>query len=79
MLFTPKKWGRDYTFFLAIAFYASSVGFGIAAVACSFAHFDDFSDKIISVAAFFAGMVIWGALGKSYWKLASEMTDPPDS
>ena len=74
MLFTPKKYGRDWTLVLAISFYAASLGFGISAVAASFSHFDDLSDKIFSVVGFFLGTVIWGALGKSFWKMASEVS-----
>ena len=74
MLFTPKKYGKDWTFVLAVSFYAASLGFGVIAVAASFSQFDDFSDKILFVLGFFLGAIIWGALGKSYWKTASEMS-----
>jgi hypothetical protein len=77
MLFTPKKYGRDWTFFLAITFYAASLGFGIATVAAGFSHFDDLSDKVFSVVGFFVGTIVWGALGKSYWNMASGMGDRP--
>jgi hypothetical protein len=74
MLFTPKKYGRDWTLVLAISFYAASLGCGMAAVAASFSRFDDLTDKALFVLAFFLGTIICAALGKSYWKVASEMT-----
>lgn len=74
MLFTPKKYGRDYIFALAIGAYAMSLGFGICAVSLSFSGFDNLSDKIFSVVGFFAGMLVLAAAGKSYWKTASEMS-----
>jgi len=74
MLFTPKKYGRDWTFVLAVSFYAASLGFGIATVAATFSHFDDFSDKMLFVSGFILGTIIWGALGRSYWTMASEMS-----
>jgi hypothetical protein len=74
MLFTPKKYGRDYIFALAIGAYAMSLGFGLGAVGISFSRFDNLSDKIFGVVGFFAGMLILAAIGKSYWKTASEMS-----
>jgi len=74
MLFRPKKYGRDWTFVLAVSFYAATLGFGIATVAASFSHFDDFSDKMVFVLGFLLGTIIWAALGRSYWKMASEMS-----
>jgi hypothetical protein len=74
MLFTPKKYRRDYIFALAIGAYAMSLGFGICAVGFSFSRVDNLSDKIFGVVGFFAGMLILAAVGKSYWKTASEMT-----
>jgi hypothetical protein len=74
MLFTPKKYGRDYIFALAIGAYAMSLGFGISAVGFSFSRSLDLSDKIFGAFAFFAGMVITKAMGRSYWKTASEMS-----
>jgi hypothetical protein len=74
MLFTPRKYGRDYIFALAIGAYAMSLGFGIAAVGFSFSRSDNLSDKIFGVVGFFAGMLILAAVGKSYWKTASEMS-----
>jgi hypothetical protein len=74
VLFTPKKYGRDFFFGMAIGAYATSLMFGIGAVGFSFSRFDNPSDKIFGVAGFFAGMLILAALGKSYWKTASEMS-----
>jgi hypothetical protein len=75
MLFTPPKYGKDWTRFLAVCFYVASIGFAISAVATVVSHFDDLSDKILAIFAFFTGAAIWGALGKAHWKLASEMPD----
>ena len=75
MLFTPKEYGRYWIFVLAVSFYAATLGFGIATVAASFSHFDDLSDKMVFVLGFLLGTIIWGALGRSYWKTASEMCD----
>ena len=72
MLFTPKKYKKDWTLALAVCFSAASLGFGIAAVAAGFAHFDEPSVKILSVIGFLIGAVISGALGSSTWKAASE-------
>lgn len=74
MLFTPKKYGRDYIFGLAIGAYAMSLGFGICAVGFSFSRFDDLSGKIFRVVGFFAAMLILAAVEKSYWKTASQMS-----
>lgn len=74
MLFTPKKYGKDWTLVLAVSFYAASLGFGIATIAASFSHFDSLSDKIFSVLTFFLGAIVWGALGKFHWKMASDMS-----
>jgi len=74
MLFTPRKYGRDYIFALAVGAYAMALGFGISAVAFSFTRFDNLSDKIVGVVGFFAAMLISAAVGKSYWKTASEMS-----
>jgi hypothetical protein len=41
MLFTPKKYGRDYIFALAIGAYAMSLAFRICAVGFSFSRFDN--------------------------------------
>jgi hypothetical protein len=48
-------------------------------VAAGFSHFDDLSDKMFSVAGFFVGTNALGALGKSHWKIASEMKPRPRS
>jgi len=74
MLFTPKKYGRDWTRVLAVSFYGASLAFAIAAIAGSFSHFDDLSDKIGFVLGFFLGTIVWGALGKSYWQVAPNMS-----
>ena len=72
MLFTPRKYGREWTVVLAVCSTAASLVFAVGAVAASFARFEDLSDKISSVAAFVVGAVIWGALGRSLWKAAPE-------
>jgi len=55
MLFTPPKYGKDWTRFLAVCFYVASIGFAISAVATVVSHFDDLSDKILAIFAFFKG------------------------
>ena len=72
MLFTPKKYGREWTVVLAVCFIGASLVFAVIAVVASFARFEDLSDKILSVVGFLVGAVIWGALGRSLWKAAPE-------
>ena len=73
MLFTPKKYDKETTFGLAVGFYVTSLGFGVITVIAIFSRFDDLSDKIFSVLGFFLMMLVWAALGRSHWKLASKM------
>jgi hypothetical protein len=74
VLFKPKKYGRRGTFVLAVSFYVASLGFGMTTIACSLYHFDDFFDKVRSVFGFFVGTIVWAALGKSYSKMASDLS-----
>lgn len=75
MLFTTKKYGKDWTRSLGIGFCVGSLGFGLAAVVAVFAHFDNLPDRIFATVAFAAGAIIFGALGRAKWKEASKM--PP--
>jgi uncharacterized membrane protein len=73
MLFTPKKYGRDWTQFLEISFCAGAVGFAISAVSALFGQFDDLADRAFAVVAFIAGAIIFGALGRDKWRETSRM------
>ena len=74
MLFTPKKYGKDWTRFLAVSFCAASVGFALFAISAPWMAYDDLSDKTFVAAAFTLGAIVFGALGRDRWKRASEMT-----
>ena len=78
MLFTPKKYGKDWTRFLAISFCAASLGFALFAISASWTDYDNLSDKIFAAAAFSLGAVVFGALGRDQWKKASEMSPGDD-
>jgi len=73
MLFTPKKYGRDWTRVLAITFYAMSLGFTLFAIFAPWTDCGDASDRIFEVLAFILGAIVCGALGRDQWKKASEM------
>jgi hypothetical protein len=73
MLFNPKKYGRDWTSFLAISFYAASIGFGVAAISIAFVS-DSLSDKLFGVPIFLVGSIVSGALGRDQWNKASAMS-----
>jgi hypothetical protein len=77
VLFTPKKYGKDWTRFLGIGFSAAALGFAISAVCALFGQFDNLADRTLAIAAFTAGAIIFGALGSDKWRQASEM--PKDS
>jgi hypothetical protein len=72
MLFTPKKYGRDWTLVLGITFYAAAIGFGVFAV--SFAIFGDtWPDKALGFLGLLVAAIIFGALGKDQWHKAAKM------
>jgi hypothetical protein len=71
VLFTPKKYGRDWTQFLGICFCAGALAFAISAVCALFGQFDDFADRTFAIIAFTAGAVIFGALGRDKWSEAA--------
>ena len=73
MLFTPKKYGRDWTLFLAIGFYAAAIGFGVSAIS-SLIMADNLSDKVFGFLGFLLGSIVFWALGKDQWNKASEMS-----
>jgi hypothetical protein len=77
VLFTPKKYGRDWTQFLGIGFCAAALGFAISAVCGLFAQFDNLAYRAFDVVGFTAGAIIFGALGRDKWREASRM--PKDS
>ena len=67
MLFTPKKYGKDWTRFLGISFYGASIGFAFFALIAAWTNYDNLADKIFSVVAFILGATVFGALGKDQW------------
>jgi uncharacterized membrane protein len=73
VLFTPKKYGKDWTQFLGIGFCASALVFAISAVCALFGQFDNLADRIFAVVAFTAGAIIFGTLGRDKWRQASKM------
>jgi hypothetical protein len=73
VLFTPKKYGRNFTEFLGIGFYASAVLFALSAVYSLFGQFDNWVDRMFAIVAFTAGTIIFGALGRDKWREASKM------
>ena len=77
MLFTPKKYGRDWTQFLEIGFCVSAVGFAIFAVWALFGQFDSLANRTFAIIGFMLGAIIFGALGRDKWRAASRM--PKDS
>ena len=72
MLFSPKKYGRDWTLFLAIGFYAAAFGFGASAIA-SIIMADNWSDWTFGFLGFLVAAMVFGALGKDQSHKASEM------
>jgi hypothetical protein len=74
MLFTPKKYGKDWTRFLGLSFCAASLGFAFFAIAAAWMNYGNLSDKIFSVLAFILGAVVFGALGRDQWAKASRMS-----
>ena len=78
MLFTPKKYGRDWTRFLGASLCAASVGFAFFAVLGAWTAYGNHSDKIFAVVAFALGAIVFGALGRDQWKKASQV-NPDDS
>jgi hypothetical protein len=73
MLFTPKKYGKDWTRFLGISFCVASLGFGLAAAGAVFGQFDNLTDRIFAISAFTAAAIIFGALGRDKCREASKM------
>lgn len=73
MLFTPKKYGKDWTQFLAITSCVASLGFAFFAIVAAWSHYDDLSDKVFSVLAFILGSIVFGSVGRDQWRKASKM------
>lgn len=74
VLFTPKKYGKDWTQLLGIGFCVGALGFAISAVCALFGLFENLADRTFAIVAFTAGAIIFGALGRDQWKKASKMS-----
>jgi hypothetical protein len=74
MLFTPKKYGKDWTRLLAFSFCVGSLGFASSAVVAAWSNYELLADKIFSVVGFILAATVFGALGKAKWAEASKMT-----
>ncbi len=75
MLFTPKKYGKDWTRFSGLAFCASAFGFAFFAIIAPWSDYDNLWDTIFAMFAFILGAIVFGALGKDLLAKASEMSD----
>jgi hypothetical protein len=74
MLFTPKKYGKDWTRFLGLSFCAASLGFALSAILAPWTDDLDLSDRIFTVLGFILAAIVFGALGRDQLKKASEMS-----
>ena len=71
MLFTPRKYGKDWTLFLAVSLCAGSLGFAFFALAAGvgWIAYGDRSDQMFATLAFIVGAIVFGVLGREQWKL----------
>jgi len=75
MLFTPRKYGKEWTFFLGASFCAASIGFALFAILAAWTDYLSLSDKVFSVLGFILAAIIFGALGRDQLQRASGMSD----
>jgi hypothetical protein len=78
MLFTPKKYGKDWTRFLGLSFCAASLGFALFAILAPWTDDLDLSDRIFTMLGFILAAIVFGALGRDQLKKASEMSADED-
>ena len=78
MLFTPKKYGKDWTHFLGLSFCAASLGFAVFALLAPWTNDLDLSDRIFTAVGFVMAAILFGALGRDQLKKASEMRAEED-
>lgn len=79
MLFTPRKYGRDWTLVLSIFFSTASLGFAFFAIAAVWTVGGSFWDKLFVAAAFTLAAVVFAALGRDQWKKAAKMKADDDA
>jgi hypothetical protein len=79
MLFTPKKYGKDWTCFLGLSFCAASLGFALAAILTPWTGDLDLWARIFTVLGFILAAIVFGALGRDQLKKASEMSADEES
>lgn len=75
MLFTPKKYGKDWTRFSGLSFCAGAVVFALFAILAPWSNFESVSDTIFAVLGLTAGAIVFGALGKDLLVKAAKMSD----
>jgi hypothetical protein len=78
MLFTPKKYGKDWTRFLGLSACAASVGFALFAVLTLWTHDLDLSDRLFTMLGFMLAAIISAALSRDQLKKASRMSAGKD-
>lgn len=79
MLFTPKKYGKDWTRFFGFGFCAASLGFALFAILAPWTDDLDLSDKMFTILGFMLAAIVFGALGRDQLKKASQMSADEDS
>jgi hypothetical protein len=75
MLFTPKKYGKDWTRFSGLGFCVGGFGFAFFAIIAPWSNYGSLSDTIFAMLAFIVGAIVFGALGKGLLAKASERGD----
>jgi hypothetical protein len=78
MLFTPKKYGKDWTRFLGFSFCAASLGFALFAILAPWTDDLDLSARIFTMLGFILAAIVFGAWGRDQLKKASEMSADED-
>ena len=78
MLFTPKKYGKDWTRFLGLSFCAASLGFALFAILAPWTDDLELSDRIFATLSFMLAAIVFGAMGRDQLKKASGMSADED-
>ena len=70
MLFTPKKYGKSYRLFLALAFSSVALVAALFAIVAALGWMDnvDQADRILFTLAFMAVAIGFGAVGFGQWR-----------
>ena len=72
MLFTPKKYGKEWTRVLGLSSCAAGIGFALSAVSSAIMA-DDWSEKTFGFLGFLTAAIVFWALGKDQLHTASKM------